>query len=82
MFVETFYEHCDFGLYTLKYPLLDQVVEYIIIFEALSVLDSRAYEQFNVHMKQAFRTTSRGRRTQIKETVHMMEKTYAMAVPS
>lgn len=50
MVVETIYEHRDCGLYTITYQVLDYMVNYIQKFETLSVLDSRTYWHFNVHV--------------------------------
>lgn len=57
MLVETFDEHFDPGLYTLKYYLLDHSVDDIQTFGALSVLDSSPCEHSNLHTKQAYKKT-------------------------
>lgn len=82
MFLETFYEYCDSGLHTVKYCLLDQMVQDIKGFKALSVLDSRTYERFNLRIKQTLRTTSQRRGIQMMESVHVMEGNYDRAPPS
>lgn len=55
MFVEIFGEHFDSCLYILKYCIPDHIMEDIRGFETLSVLDNCPYEQFDVHIKQAFK---------------------------
>lgn len=48
MLVEVFDERHDSGLYTLKFYLLDYIVEGIQRFGALYALDRRLYEHVNV----------------------------------
>lgn len=63
--VETFHEHYDFALYTLKYRLTDHVVKEIRRFETVSVSDSSRNERINVHIKYAYRRTSQRRQSQM-----------------
>lgn len=49
MLIETFYEHCVCGLYTVKYHLLNHMAEATQTFQALSVSDNSPYDHFNVH---------------------------------
>lgn len=53
--VEKFDEHCDAGSYTLKYHLLDHMVNDILIFGMQSALGSKPYEHFNAHIRQAYK---------------------------
>lgn len=54
MLVETSDEHCDLGLYTIKYHLLTHTAENIQRFGTLSHLDISPYDHFHVYMKQAY----------------------------
>lgn len=74
--VERFDDHCESGLYTLKFHLLDHMVEDIRKFGTLSVLDGSPFEHFNVHIKQAYRKTSQRRSTRMMETVGVIERRY------
>lgn len=58
MLVETFDEDCNFGLYTLKYHLLDPKVINIKRFGKESVLNSILNENFHVLIKQVYKRTS------------------------
>lgn len=69
-------EHCDSGLYTLEYHLVDYMVEDLREFEKLSVLDSSLYECFSVQIKQAYRRTSKMRRSRMIETVNFLQRYY------
>lgn len=51
MWVDTFESHCDSSVHKLRGNLLDQILELIGIFGALSVLDGKPYEHFNMHSK-------------------------------
>lgn len=53
LLVRTFGEHCNSGLYILKFHLLDHVVEDLRLFGTLSVLDASRFEQYSVSIKQA-----------------------------
>lgn len=53
--IKTFDEHRDSRLYALWNHLLDYVVEALRNFATLSVLDSSPYEQFNLHIMQAYK---------------------------
>lgn len=52
-------ENCGTGLYMLRLPLLDHVVYDSEQFVCLELLDAWTFVRFDVHMKQAYRTTSR-----------------------
>lgn len=58
MLVEAFGEHCDSGLYTLKYHLLYHKVDYIRQNRTLSDSESISYEYFIVLIKKAYKRTS------------------------
>lgn len=51
MLVVTFHELGDSGFYTFKYRLLDHMMNDLLKFGTLSVLDRNLYEHFNVHNK-------------------------------
>lgn len=81
MLAETFDERCDIFLYTLRHHLLDHMGDDVRRSRALSVLGSRPYEHFDVHIRHAFRATLYRSRTQMMETVHLMEQNYGRALP-
>lgn len=76
MSVESFDEHCDTVPDTLKYPLLDRMVEDIRRFLKLRVLESRPYEHINLHINQPHKMTSQRRRKRIMQTVNAMVRSY------
>lgn len=69
--VRTFSENCNFALYTLKYYLLDQVVQDLQKSNTLSVSHASQFEQYNVNIKHDYRQTSKWRDTCMKKTVGM-----------
>lgn len=80
MLVETFEEHCDYGIYTLKYQLLGYIVEAKIIRTAIC-FRHRSYEHFNMHIKQMFKRASYRRQTRMMKMVHVMERNHKGALP-
>lgn len=78
--LQTINEHCDSSLYTLKYHVLDHVVEYIQRFGTSSVLHSSPYEHFNVHIDQAYKRNLQRKRTKTIATVSLTERSYKRAV--
>lgn len=58
MLKDTYDVYRKSGLYTLKFHLLDYVIEYLNLFGCLELLNCSAYECFNVFMKRAFHSTS------------------------
>lgn len=54
----TFIEHFETGLYTLKFLQFYHIVEGFEMFEGLDVLISAPFERNNVHIKNAYRSTS------------------------
>lgn len=68
--VETFVEPCTSALYTLKYHLLDQLVEYKRRLGLIPVQHSSPHEHFNVHINQVFKRTLQRSRIQMMETVN------------
>lgn len=58
MFVNNFHGHCNSGLDTLKYHVLEHKVEALQKFGTLSVLDCSPYEFFNVDVKHSYRKIS------------------------
>lgn len=67
-----FASHCPSGLYTLKYHLLDHLVEDLERFGSISFMDAGPFEHFNVVIKQSYRMTSRRLTTRMDETVQRM----------
>lgn len=74
--IETFDERCDSELYTLKYHVLDHMLEGIQNFGTLSFLESILYEHLNVHTKQVYRITSQRTQTRMTETVNVVNRNY------
>lgn len=55
MFDKAIQEQFGSGLYTLKYPRLNHMVDDMRRFGALSVLDSSSYNHFNLNIKHAYK---------------------------
>lgn len=72
MLVNAFDQHCDSGLYTLRFHLFDHMVKDIHIFGTLYVSDSIPYKHFNVHIKQAYKRISQRRQIRVMEMVGVM----------
>lgn len=81
MLLETIDEHYNFCQYTLKYYLLDHMVDHIQKFETLSVLGSSAYDHFNVLIKQSTRRSLQRRQSRMMETVKVLERNYERVLP-
>lgn len=73
--VHTFEKHCEHGIHTLKFHLLDHVVEDLSKFGGLNILDASPYEHFNTFFKQSYRSTSKRIATRMDETVTNMAPT-------
>lgn len=58
-FLELFSPVCTSRVYTVEFHLLDHLVEYIKKVWHILVLDTSTYDQFNVHIKTAYRGSSR-----------------------
>lgn len=71
--MEMFGKHCDSGLYTLKYKLLDHMVQDLQISQLLLVLQSLLHERFFSYINQANRTNSQHRRTRMMENGNVIE---------
>lgn len=69
----TFCKHCDSGLYTLKFQLLDYVVKGFRVFRTLFVLDAIPVELYSVIIWHFYRQSLRRRDACINETVNMKE---------
>jgi len=65
-------KYCEKGLFTLKFHLLDHMVEDMRKFGTLSVLDASAYEHFNTDIKAAVRRTSQRSQYRMDETVAVL----------
>lgn len=64
---------CTPEVYTMKFQLLDYLVENIKIFENISVLDTYAYEQLNVNMKRPYQMSSTTRATHLQKIEMLTE---------
>lgn len=71
--LQTFDKQCDFSPYTRKYNLWYHMVEGIKLLPTTLFLDSRPYEHFAVHIKQAFRRTLQRRKVRMIETVNVIK---------
>lgn len=57
------------------------MVEYLKQFETLSVLNSSLYDHLNVHIKPAYRRTSRKRQIMMMEAVNVLQTDFRKAFP-
>lgn len=62
-------DHCNLTFYSLKFHLLDHIVEALLALVTQYVLDALPFKQFNVNMKHTYRNTSRRRDTGMNERV-------------
>lgn len=51
---DTFDEHCESGLYSLKFHLFHHVGEDVEQFGSLEMLDYLLFDSFSVHIKRAY----------------------------
>ena len=65
------------GLFTLKFHLLDHLVEDLSKYGSLQYLDSGPYEYFNSVLKRFYRETSRRKGTALEETLQTMSNASA-----
>lgn len=56
--IETYHDKYDNSLYTLKYPLLEYVVEELQLFVTLSSLNASPFYYYNLHISKWYRETS------------------------
>lgn len=70
----TFDDHWVDGLYMLKYHMLNDMAKVIRIFGSLHVLYDSDFEPSIDHRKQMYRITSQPQRTQMAETVKIIEQ--------
>lgn len=73
-FCEVSNAYCKSGLYTLKFHLLDDLAEDVDRLGIFQLLDSSAFEQNNVHIRSAHRSTSKCHLSSMEETVREMER--------
>lgn len=71
--VAAFGETYDFGLYTPKYNLFDDLLEDIQRFGSLSVSDSCLYMHYNAHIKHVCEKTLQTRLTSMIKTIGMIK---------
>lgn len=64
--------HCEKGLFTWKFHLLDHLGEDLRIFGIAKYLDVSAFEKFKFSIKQSFRPSSMRKVTRMHETVSNM----------
>ena len=73
--VGLFHDCCPNGLGTLKFHLFDHIVDDIRRFGTISVLSASPFEHFNLHIKSAYRSTSKRLLTREMETAHNLNCT-------
>lgn len=71
--IQLFKDHCDHGLFTLKFHLLSHLVNDLERFSSLDFLSASPYEQFNRLIKQSYWNTSRRYDTVMDETVSNLD---------
>lgn len=67
-----FSDHGSFGLYTLKFHLMDLVVEDFPTFGTPPVSEASQFEQYNLNIMHDYRQASCRRDTSTNETVKMV----------
>lgn len=65
--------HCDRGLNTLKFHLLDHLVDDLQRFGTIRVLSASPYEQFNLIVKQSYSGTLKRLHTRERDTIHNLD---------
>ena len=73
--VKLFEPYVDNGLFTLKFHLLDHLVEDLSKFASLDFLSAGPYEYYNTKIKKSYRKTSKRRATAMEETVKDLGET-------
>ena len=67
-----FQPHCETGLSTLKYHLLDHLVTDLERFGSIRVLSASPFEHFNLHIKKAYGASSKRILTRTSETATIL----------
>lgn len=67
------------GLYTLKFHLLDHLVEDLLKYGSLDYLNAGPYEYYNTVVKKHYRATSKRRSTALEETANRMSEENSVA---
>ena len=65
--------HCDRGLNTLKFHLLDHLVDDLERFGTIHVLNASPYEHFNLIVKQSYAGTSKRLQTRERDTIQNLD---------
>lgn len=65
--------HCDRGLNTLKFHLLDHLVDDLQRFGTVRVLSASPYEHYNVVIKQSYSGTSKRLQTRERDTIRNLD---------
>lgn len=66
---DTFNAFCETGVFTVKFHVLDHVIEDSVYSRCLKLLSSSAHKQFTAHMKCAYRLTSQRRTSALEDTL-------------
>lgn len=78
MFVDTFVEHYNSGLYTFKYHLFEQMLKDVRKFGIQSVLKSSPHEHFKVHIKHSYSARFQMRQTRMMEASNVLQSGYKL----
>lgn len=74
--VYSFDKHCTSGLYTLKYRLLDCMVNDHRTSETLSVFDRGPDQRFSSYIKHTYKRALQRRKAEKKESVKVLRRAY------
>lgn len=74
MAVDIFDVYCYSVLHTIKYHLLNRMIEDLGNFETLYFFDSSPYEHSNVHIEHYYGKTSKRRHTRMMKTVNVLRE--------
>ena len=69
---DIFEKHVNRGLFTLKFHLLDHLVEDLRKYGTLDFLDAGPYENYNATIKGFYKLTSKRKQTAFQETINKM----------
>lgn len=70
-----FENHCESGLYTMKFHLLDPICGSLERFCSIQFLDAALHEHFNIVLETLYRTTFMMRETVVQEMASALKAT-------
>lgn len=77
---ETFQDHCDNGLFTLKLQLSDYLTEALARFEGLKILQPPPFEQYSVYVKGVNRHTPKHLSSRMAEILEVTKQDMSSSV--